>query len=190
MKTLKTIAMIFMIVAITVFCIGCAKNSGQNGSTNELPAIVGYVMEGIDVPEEVVSAAKTRVAELFDMEREDFPDYNYTNWRIEDLKYSYAYYITGEDKAIIYSDNYKAANGMKIDIYQMNYEIFTESPEKIMLTGGMYITEDGWVMPNYPNSWFLVFKGEEDKLTYLFSMMENDCSPGDEIFTEDLFMRY
>lgn len=183
----KTIITLYMVIVI-LFCIGCAQSSGRNESTNDLPTIVGYVMEGIDVPEEVLTAAKTKVAELFEMEREDFPDYNYTNWRIEELKYSYAYYVTG-DKAIIYTDTYKATNGMKIDIYQMNYELLTESPDKIAFTGGMNITEDNWVMPNYPNSWFLAFKDDGDKLSYLFTMMENDCSPGDEIFTNDLIRK-
>ena len=179
----------FIIAAFTILNIGCTQNGGENGSTNDLSTVVGYVMEGIDVPEEVLVAAKTKVAEIFDMEREDFPDYNYTNWRIENLKYFYSYLVTGEDKAIIYSDDYKATGGMKIEIYQMNFEFLTESPKNIVFAGGMYITGDNWVMPDYPNSRFLAFKQDKDKLTYLFTMMENDCNPGDEIFTGDLLDR-
>ena len=176
-------------IAIIVFCIGCAQNNDESGSTSDLPTIVGYVMEGIDVPEEVLTAARTKTAKIFDMTRESFPDYNYTNWRIESLKYSYSYLVTGEDKAIIYSDAYKASNGVKIDIYQMNYELFAELPKNIMFAGGMYITEDNWVMPDYPNSRFLAFKQDGNKLAYLFTMMENDCCPGDDIFAEDLLRK-
>ena len=189
MGVYKKTIIVSVAIAVIIFCIGCAQNNDESGSTSDLPTIVGYVMEGIDVPEEVLSAAKKQTAEIFDMTREDFPDYNYTNWRIESLKYSYAYLLTDQDKAIIYSDAYKATNGVKIDIYQMNYELFTKSPENIMLAGGMYITEDNWVMPDYPNSRFLVFEQDGDKLTYLFTMMENDCYPGDDIFTEDLLKR-
>jgi hypothetical protein len=50
----------------------------------------------------------------------------------------------------------------------------------------MYITEDNWVMPGYPNSTYLIFQQEGDKLTFLQSIVENDCTPGTQIFTEDL----
>ncbi len=189
MKVPKRAIITITIVAILIFSIGCMQNRDENGSTNDLSSVVGYVMEGIDVPEEVLTAAKTKVGEIFEMERADFPDYNYTNWRIENLKYSYSYLVTGEDKAIIYSDNYKATGGVKIEIYQMNFELLTESPKNIVFAGGMYITGDNWVMPDYPNSRFLAFRQDEDKLTYLFTMMENDCNPGDEIFTGDLLDR-
>lgn len=189
MKVPKRAIITITIVAILIFSIGCMQNRDENGSTNDLSSVVGYVMEGIDVPEEVLTAAKTKGGEIFEMERADFPDYNYTNWRIENLKYSYSYLVTGEDKAIIYSDNYKATGGVKIEIYQMNFELLTESPKNIVFAGGMYITGDNWVMPDYPNSRFLAFRQDEDKLTYLFTMMENDCNPGDEIFTGDLLDR-
>jgi hypothetical protein len=43
-----------------------------------------------------------------------------------------------------------------VDIYQLNYEFLSGSPENIMMAGGMYITEDNWVCPDYPDSsiWF------------------------------------
>ena len=55
-----------------------------------------------------------------------------------------------------------------------------------MLTGGMSITEDGWVTPDYSNSRFLVFQQNGDNLSYLTYLFENDCYPSDEIFTDDL----
>lgn len=182
MKGLKSFTIILIAVVVAAGC----TFGGKNGSTNDLPDTVGYVMEGIDVPDDVLAAAKTQTKQLFDIYRTSHPDYNYINWRIENLEYSYAYYVNKRNEALIYSDAYKASNGMKIIIYQMNYEILTQSPENIVLAGGMYITEDNWVMPDYPNSHYLVFEQDGEKSIFLHSMMENDCSPGDDIFTDDL----
>jgi hypothetical protein len=75
---------------------------------------------------------------------------------------------------------------MRLAIYQMNYELRTESPDSVVLAGGMYITEDNWVMPGYPNSTYLIFRQDGDKLRYLQSIVENDCAPGTQLFTDDL----
>jgi hypothetical protein len=68
----------------------------------------------------------------------------------------------------------------------MNYEFYSETPGKVGLAGGMYVTDDGWVMPGYPDCTYLIFGRDGDKLTYLDTIMENDCAPGDETFTSDL----
>lgn len=182
MKRLKDIMVIFITVAVMFLSMGCAgidgdkkpaktPGNGKNEAISDPYDKIGFVMDGIDVPEDVLSAAKTQVKQLFDIHKADYPDYGYTNWRIENLVYSYAY----DD-----------LNGKKITIYQMNYEFYTESPENIQLAGGMYITEDNWVMPGYPNSTYLIFHQEDGKLNYLRSIVENDCTPGTELFTEDL----
>ena len=50
----------------------------------------------------------------------------------------------------------------------------------------MYIAEDIWVMPGYPNSTYLIFRQDDDKLTFIQSIVENDCTPGTRLFTKDL----
>lgn len=183
MKKLKKIIMgTIMTMMIMVLCAGCigaednknpakTTNNATNTEVNHSSDKIGFVMEGIDVPEVVLDAAKTQVEQLFEINRADYPDNNYVNWRIENLTYSYTY----DD-----------LNGMQLTIYQMNYEFLTESPESIMLTGGMSITEDNWVMPGYPNSTYLIFQQDDDKLIFLRSIVENDCTPGTQLFTEDL----
>ena len=158
-----------MLIIAAVCAAGCnfAANEGNNSSADE----IGIVLESIDVPDIVLEAAKTKVGQFFEMDRESFPGYGYVNWRIEDLKYSYTY---------------ENLDDMQLVIYQMNYEFLSESPENIVLAGGMYITEDNWVMPNYPNSSFLIFRQDGDTLTFLGSMMANDCTPGTQTFTDDL----
>ena len=153
MRAVESASAILVTMVIAVMCLGCTG------------------VDGIGVPEEVLRTAETQVQQLFRTNRAEYPSYCYTDWRIENLVYSYTY----DD-----------LDGMKITIYQMNYEFLTKSPENIVPVGGMYITEDNWVMPGYPNSVYLVFRQEGERLNFLKSMVENDCSPGTTLFTQDL----
>jgi hypothetical protein len=87
------------------------------------------------------------------------------------------------------SHTYEDFDGLRLEVYRMNYEFRSEAPENIALVGGMYITEDNWVCPVYPDCTYLIFKREGELLTYLFAMMENDTSPGEETFYGDLKIR-
>lgn len=170
MKNAKKYFSIAVILVLTVIAgIGC--NSAAVDNDNTSVDAIGIVLEGIEVSDVVLEAAKSKVEQFFEINCADFPDYKYVNWRIEDLKYNYTY----ED-----------LDGMQLVIYQMNYEFLSEAPENIMLVGGMYITEDNWVMTSYPNSTYLIFHQDEDELIFLGSIMANDCTPGTEIFTDDL----
>lgn len=129
-----------------------------------------------DVPNMVYEQAKKYVQAAFDRTKENFEQSSsmansYKDWRIENLEYSYTY-----EKIV----------GMTCEIYRLNYEFLAESPEEVVLAGGMEMTEDGWVVPESPNSNYLVFVKEGDALTYFCGMYENDCGPGDELFTSDL----
>ena len=46
--------------------------------------------------------------------------------------------------------------------------------------------ENGWVRPEYANSTFLIFVRQGNELFYATTLVENDCAPGDDIFTNDL----
>ena len=155
------------------FLIGCSvsesdrltKTLGKEG------ALGGIVADSIDVPDTVLDHAKELVAEWFVLAQTDFPDYGYANWRIELLTPCYTY------------ENFE---GMTLQIYQLNYELLSEQPENVMLIGGMSITEDGWVTPDYSNSRFLIFSQNGADFTYLTYLFENDCYPPDEVVTDDL----
>lgn len=133
----------------------------------------GYVMPEIDAPSEVLSEAKKYTETMYLLEK-SYRDYGYTNWRIEQLAYQYTY------------DN---LGGKAYEIYQMNYEFLSSSPDQVLLVGGMSITEDGWVVPGYPNSTFLIFEKKEAGLSFICGMVENDCFPGDDLFTDDLLLK-
>ena len=75
---------------------------------------------------------------------------------------------------------------MKLVLYQLNDEFLSQSPENVVMAGGMTITEDNWVMLGYPNSNYLIFQQENDKLLFLESVMINDSTPGTQLFTDDL----
>lgn len=155
------------------FLIGCSvsesgrleKTSGEEGT------LVGSVADSVDVSDIVLDHAKELVSEWYTDAQTEFPDYGYANWRIESLNHIHTY----ED-----------FENMTVQIYQLNYELLSEKPENVMLTGGMSITEDGWVTPDYSNSRFLIYKQDGDDLSYLTYLFENDCYPPDEIFTDDV----
>jgi len=174
-NTKMLIITLVMVLLIVTLASGCTTTDKSNESS---PVIddnsssgdtIKMVMEGIDVPNPVLIAAKNQVAVYYDMNCADFANYEYTAWRIDKLELAYTY---GE------------MEGMTLDIYRMNYEYLTEAPENIVFAGGMYITEDNWVCPTYPDCTYLVFNADSD--SFLFAMMENDCYPGDETFTADL----
>ena len=132
----------------------------------------GIVMETIDVPDIVLENAKKQAYyEYYTTVKTDDTKCNFSNWRITSLEQCYTY------------DNLE---GMVLPVYQMDFSFLADSPENVALAGGASITEDGWVTPDYSNSRFLIFKQEGETLTYLTCLFENDCAPGDELFTEDL----
>ncbi|MBD5485229.1 MAG: M56 family metallopeptidase [Lachnospiraceae bacterium] len=155
------------------FLIGCSVSEPDRleKTSAEEGALEGIVANSVDVPDIVLNHTKELVSEWYAVAQADFPDYGYANWRIELLTHCHTY------------DDFE---GMTVQIYQLNYELLSEKPQNIMLTGGMSITEDGWVTPDYSNSRFLVFQQNGDDLSYLTYLFENDCYPPDEIFTDDL----
>lgn len=102
----------------------------------------------------------------------DGPDnYDYRTWRVK-------YW----EKCYTYDD----LEGKVYEIYRFDYEFLSGSPEDVVLAGGMSVTEDGWVTPDYPDSRYLVYERDGEQRNFAAMLFENDCEPGDEIFTADL----
>ena len=120
--------------------------------------------EGVEVPEIVTTTANEWVEQRFN-------NTTYLDWRVESLEYAYTY----ED-----------FEGMTLQVYRMNYEYLVDNPDEIFLAGGMSIDEEGWLVPEYPNCTYLIFKKDGKELIYLTTIMHNDGDPGTEIFTWDL----
>lgn len=129
----------------------------------------GFDLILIEAPAVVLDAANQYIERGYvDMRNRG---YGYSDWRIESLGPVYTY----ED-----------FEGMKLQVYQLNYEFLADDPEKVQLVGGMTMDEEGWVVPGYPYSTYLIFCQEGEDLSYLTVLGENDCFPGDETFTNDL----
>lgn len=124
-----------------------------------------------DVPDIVRGEAQMWTVEEYQHAVRESPGNHYSDWRIESLSHCYTY------------EDYE---GMVLQVYRMNIEFLSAMPESVLLVGGMTMTEDGWVVPNYPNSRYLIFRQDGDTLTFLTRMFENDCEAGDETFTHDL----
>ena len=170
MKNIKlAIQMIAAVMIMAIISTGCAVNDTTNEET--IDDKIGIISEEMDVSDVVLEAAREKVQKDFDLATEQFPDYGYANWRILSLNYNYTY----ED-----------LDGMKLVLYQLNYDFLSQSPENIIMAGGMTITEDNWVMPSYPNSNYLIFQEKNGELSFLESFMINDSTPGTQLFTDDL----
>ena len=127
------------------------------------------------IPDVVSDAAKQYVAEMFQGGRRNGINADeYSDWRIESLAHAYTY------------DDFM---GMTLQVYQLNYEFLAVDPESVLLAGGMTIDEEGWVVVGYANSTYFVFQQEGENLSHLLTLFENDCSPGDETFTNDMKLR-
>lgn len=132
-----------------------------------------HVLEGIEAPEDVLVSAKIYVRKLYN-ERETSAlaiTAEYDDWYIKSLTGPY----------------YETVGSLQFEIWRLNYEFHTTTPDQVILAGGRYITEDSWVSPGYPDCDYLFFQLVEDgSRTYLYSAMENDCSPGTELFFQDM----
>lgn len=161
------------------------QDGGGTGGLDNQPDPAGAGVPGGDgmpgsdpeeVPGEVWEAAQEYVQAMFDQSKEDLEQgadwmNSYVAWRIEKLEYCYTY---------------EQIAGMTCDIYRLNYEFLPEQGKDVTLVGGMSQSEDGWVVPESPDSNYLIFKREGGALSYFCCMYENDCAPGDELFTSDL----
>ena len=170
-----------LLVAVVVFFATSAENRDnsdindgmvEEGTETEQTMTAGTMMQGIDVPDVVLETAQQYVVERYTIRQQG--DGGYSDWRIESLAQVYTY-----DELF----------GMTLQVYRLNYEFLAIDPESILLAGGMTIDDEGWVVPDYANSTYFIFQQEGESLTHLITLFENDCSPGDETFTNDMKLR-
>ena len=168
-KLRKTSAVLCAFCAIVIVAFSFVSCSGDS----EKPL---HEVRFDSIPDYVCDAAAEQAQTEFDQRKNDGEYYKATNpdvvwhaldWRVEDLRYSYTY------------DDF---DGMKLDLYAYNIKFLSDNPEKMLLAGGMYITDDGWYCPDYDNSRYLVFEGEK----FICVCGSNDSEPGSELFTSDL----
>lgn len=149
----------------------------EEDSANDIPSAERISTESendgavTDIPDTVWQEAQAWTTEEYEYHKRVSPGNHYSDQRIESLSHCYTY----ED-----------FEGMVLQVYRMNIEFLSDMPESVFLAGGMTMTEDGWVVPDYPNSRYLIFRQDGETLTLLIRLFENDCDAGDNIFTKDL----
>lgn len=110
-----------------------------------------HAADGIDVPGEVLDAARNKVRAYMEQFQgmawnEDYtaidasPEWD--DWRITSLELV--------DEASAYPE-------LGIKVYGLGFELHTPIPERVMPAGGTYVDEDGWVGGMYVESPYLVF---------------------------------
>lgn len=161
-----------------------------------------HVAEGIDVPDEVLSAARDKVrayAQQFQNMawNEDYtaidasPEWD--DWRITSLELV---------------STVPAYPELGLRIYALSFTLHTPIPERIMPAGGTWVDEDGWVGGMYAESPYLVFHtmtssgptllesnflGDVDSSSPVFeacvaqTILENDLLPPSQIRDMDLY---
>ncbi len=129
----------------------------------------GIIGESVEITGSALEMAKEVVAQKY----ADMQKVGYVNWKIDSLTEEHTYDFGGPDA------------GVRVTVYQLNYALLAEDPKKVTLAGGMTMDEEGWVVPEYPGSTYLCLVADEGVLSYMV-LSENDCFPGDEVFTEDL----
>ncbi len=144
--------------------------------------VTDHVMEGVQAPEDVLDAARAEVHNRYEYARTHTgvtggdgemwgAPAEYDDWRLEVLGGPWT----------------ELLGGQRIEIWQINYEFHTTTPERVILAGGSYLTEDAWHCNTYPGCTYLYFQLMEDgSRRYLCSAMENDCAPGTEMFRTDM----
>ena len=73
-----------------------------------------------------------------------------------------------------------------MECWSVNYELHTTTPEKVVLAGGKYLTEDNWVSPGYPGCDMLFFWVEGEERIFLRHDMINDMSSDSKAFGDYL----
>ncbi len=126
------------------------------------------------VPEQVLETGKAQAQMAFEATKQGddgaLTDYHFDDWRVSYLS------LAGT-----YTDF-----GLTVEVYSLGYQFHAAEPGEIMLAGGMYIQEDGWVGGFYvEESPYLVYQVREDGTRkQLISYIAGDCSVDSPIYRQ------
>ena len=139
---------------------------------------VDHLLEGVTAPEEVVQKAKDWGQKRYDallaqdayLIGEGFDD-----WRITQIETCSPYRYGWQ------------WDGPEVEIYSLGFEAHSSQPESVVIAGGMYILQDGWIGGFYVEYPYLVCIVEDDGTrTFLESRIPGDCSEGSQAFLDGL----
>lgn len=115
------------------------------------------------IPEQVLADGKAQAQAAYEETKRGQWDYDYEDWRVSSLSKI---------------DTYTEFGDLTIEVYGLGYQFHTAEPSTVMLAGGMYLQEDGWVGGLYAEeSPYLVYQLREDGTRLrLDSRIDGDCS--------------
>ncbi len=103
-----------------------------------------HVADNINVPEAVLSAAKDAVLSALDYWRSHTGAWSYVDG-VEQQTGTQAEWDDWRITELVLTDTVPAYPELGMRVYGLGYELHTTTPENVMLAGGMYMDEDGWV---------------------------------------------
>ena len=103
-----------------------------------------HVADNIDVPEAVLSAAKDAVLSDLDYWRSHTGAWSYVDG-VEQQTGTQAEWDDWRITELVLTDTVPAYPELGMRVYGLGYELHTTTPENVMLAGGMYMEEGGWV---------------------------------------------
>lgn len=113
---------------------------------DDITTYTDHVANGIDAPEYALEAAKTRtLEELARWQARSDTAAGWDDWRITNLSQV---------------DLGEPYTSLGLEVYAFGYELHAGTPEQVVLAGGMYVREDGWV-GGLNSSPYLVFVNQE-----------------------------
>lgn len=160
-----TIGLVVISAAVIISIVVLFATSAKSDQDVEKLETEGIIGEGVEEDGTALEMAKEVVGQKY-ADR-------YINWKIQSLTKKYYYDFGGDPE------------GLRVTVYQLDYAFLAQEPEKVLLTGSMTIDEEGWVIPEYAGCTYLCLVADGGVLSYQI-FVENDCFPGDELFTEDL----
>lgn len=137
-----------------------------------------HLLEDVTAPEEIIQKAKEWGQKSYDVMLgqdayvigEGFDDWRIT--RIESCSpYKYGWQWDGPE----------------VEVYSLSFEVHSIKPESVVLAGGIYVLEDGWVGGFYLEYPYLVcIVNDDGTRTFLESRIPGDGGPGSQAFLEGL----
>ncbi|MDE6282210.1 MAG: M56 family metallopeptidase, partial [Oscillospiraceae bacterium] len=169
-----------VVVAVLVTALACVCAFGQAEETEETDQgdqhhqseHLGPSVDTGAIPEEVLAAALEYTESMY----EDFlgrleirephvDNVAFDDWRVDALEGPWI----------------RNAQGTEVGVWRLDYTCHTTTPEraKVLLAGGMTLTEDGWMTPTDSATWLIFLKGEDGKWRYSHAM-QGDGSAQDQ----------
>ena len=122
-----------------------------------------HLASTVDVPSDVVTAAKARTLENYNAMQEDCPGFPIDDWR-----------VTG----VSLEDTIPLTDGRSLEIYWVSGSFHATYPARRAMAGNIWLDEDGWLIGYTRRSSYLVFLTDGGKRLLVESDLPDDSSPG------------